>query len=76
MNNLFDKSQAQNFVKENLLSGGLDIDKSGGLYTTQGDITIREGCLSIIFEIEDMKIANKVLKILKPYLHFRNRDAI
>ena len=74
--NLFDKAQAIKFIKDNELSGGVDHAKDGGLFTTQGNITIREGCLSVIFDIEDMKVANKVLKVLKPYLKLRNPNLL
>ena len=76
MNNLFEKEQAQKFIKANVLQQGLDIAKDGSLFTSQGNITIREGCLSVIFDIEDMNIANKVLKVLKPYLKLRNPDLL
>ncbi len=74
--NLFSKERAQKFIKDNQLQGGVDKDTSGYLFTTSGNIIIREGCLSVIFEIEDINIANKVLKTLKPYLKYRNPDLL
>lgn len=74
--NLFSKEQAQKFVKDNQLQDGMNKDNSGAVFTSQGNITIGEGCLSVIFNIEDINIANKVLKVLKPYLKFRNPDLL